>query len=51
MMKRRIAVRGSEEYEDGTRVLGRAEAMSDRFYGPQSQTSKDIKRQFSAGRR
>lgn len=47
MMKRRIYESGSEEYEDGTRVLRDAEEMSDRFYGPRSQTSQDIKRQFS----
>ena len=47
MMKRRIFERGSEEYQDATRVLQKAEAMSDRFYGQRSQTSADIKRQFS----
>ena len=47
MMKRRIFERGSEEYQDATRVLKKAEAMSEKFYGQHSQTSADIKRQFS----
>ena len=46
MMQCRIAERGSKAYEDGMRVLKESAELSDRFYGPQSQTSTDIKRQF-----